>query len=128
MLQYSLLITRPKASDYLYNINKGEIDMNSNLITESKVTECNRMSLTIFTQKSMSQALQEEYGQDYVRRLVHALEIPEMCPGWRKTLFKSNDCDFLISSCDIDFCAILLHSVTFDSVTKLLCMSISSLL
>ena len=43
MLQYPLLITCPKASDYLYN--KEEIDMHSNLVTESKVTECNRMSL-----------------------------------------------------------------------------------
>ena len=32
MLQYPLLITWPKASDYLYN--KEEIDMNSNLVTE----------------------------------------------------------------------------------------------
>ncbi len=58
MLQYPLLITCPKASDYLYN--KEEIDMNCNLATESKVTECNRMSLTILAQKSMSHALQEE--------------------------------------------------------------------
>ncbi len=42
----------PKASDYLYN--KGEIDLHSNLVTGSKVTVCNRMSLTLFTQKSMS--------------------------------------------------------------------------
>ncbi len=37
MLQYPLLITWPKASDNLYN--KEEIVMNSNLVTESKVTE-----------------------------------------------------------------------------------------
>ncbi len=48
MLQYHLLITWPKTSDYLYN--KEEIDMNSNLVTESKVTECDRIA-----QKSMSQ-------------------------------------------------------------------------
>ena len=48
MLQYPLLIACPKASDYLYN--KEKIDMHSNLITESKVTECNRIP-----QKSMSQ-------------------------------------------------------------------------
>ena len=68
MLQYLLLITWPKASDYLYD--KEEIDVNSNLVTESKVAECNRMSLTFFTQKSISQALQKEYGQDYTRRLI----------------------------------------------------------
>ncbi len=65
MLQYPLLVTWPNAIDYFYN--KEDIDMNSNLVTESKVRECNRMSLTIFMQKSMSQALQEEYGQDYAR-------------------------------------------------------------
>ena len=48
MLQYPLLITCPKASYYPYN--KEDIDMHSNLVTESKVTECNRIA-----QKSMSQ-------------------------------------------------------------------------
>ncbi len=70
MLQYPLLITWPQASDYLYDKEKN--DMNSNLGTESKVTECNRMSFTSFTQKSMSQAA-GGYGQDYVRRLVQSM-------------------------------------------------------
>ncbi len=35
--------THPKASDYLHN--KEEMDLHSNLVTESKVTECNRISL-----------------------------------------------------------------------------------
>ncbi len=48
MLQYPVLITFPKACDNLSN--KEEIDMHRNLVTESKVTECNRI-----TQKSMSQ-------------------------------------------------------------------------
>ncbi len=48
MPQYPLLTTCPKASDCLYN--KEEIDMDSNLATEAKVTECNRIS-----QKSVSQ-------------------------------------------------------------------------
>ncbi len=39
MLQYPLLIPFPKASDYLYN--KEEIYIHNNLVTESKVTECN---------------------------------------------------------------------------------------
>ena len=53
MLQYPSVITYPKASDFLYY--KEKIDMHSNLGTESKVTECNRMSLTSFRQKLMSQ-------------------------------------------------------------------------
>ena len=77
MLQYPLLITWPKASDYLNN--KEEIDLHSNLVAESKVTECNRISLTIIlTQKSMSQVMQEEY-QDYVCQTPcpeHASEMP----------------------------------------------------
>ncbi len=40
MLQYPLPITCSKASDYLYN--QEEIDMDLNLVTESKVTECNK--------------------------------------------------------------------------------------
>ena len=59
-----------KATDYLYN--KEEIDMNSNLVAESKVTECNRTSPTIFMQK-MSKALQEEYEQDYAKCLVQSM-------------------------------------------------------
>ncbi len=55
MLQYPFLITYPKARDNLYN--KEETDLHSNLITESKVTDCNRISLyhVMFSQKSMSQ-------------------------------------------------------------------------
>ena len=48
MLQYPLQITCPKAGDYL--CNKEEIDMNNNMVTESKITECNRIN-----RKSMSQ-------------------------------------------------------------------------
>ena len=48
-----LLITQPKSSNYLHN--KEEMDLHSNLVTESKVTDCNRITLTIFTQKSMPQ-------------------------------------------------------------------------
>ena len=50
--QYPLLITCPKASDCL---NK-EIDMNLNLVTESKVTKCNSMSHTTVIQKSTGSA------------------------------------------------------------------------
>ncbi len=134
MLQYPLLITCQKASDYIIE----EIGMNSNLVTESKVTECNRMSLTIFyAEINVTHRLCRRNGQDYSRRLVHSMrQMPEMCPGMRKAhTLKSNDCDFLISSCecDIDFWVklvrlILLQSMTFDSVTKLVCKSFFSLL
>ena len=48
--------------------------------------------------------------------------------GLAYTLLKIVVCDWFISSCDIDFCLklgrlILLHFVTFDSVTKMLHMS-----
>ncbi len=69
MLYYPLLITCPKASHYLYN--KEEIDSHSNLVTESKVTECNRISLTSFTTKSMS------HSQDKVKKSQSLLSI--MC-------------------------------------------------
>ncbi len=103
MLQYPLLITCPKAIDYLYN--REEIDTNHNLVTESKVTKCYRMSLTICTQKSVLQALQDEWtGLSQKSFPEHVSEMPEICPDTRRahTLLKSNDCDF-ISSCDIDF-------------------------
>ncbi len=85
MLQYPLPITCPKTSDYLYN--KGEFDMNLNLVTESKVTECNRMSLTICTQKSVSQARQQELaGLHQMSFPEHVSEMPEMCPDTRGAL------------------------------------------
>ncbi len=113
MLQYPLLITCPKASDYLYN--KEEMDMNHNLVTESKVTKCYRMNLTV-----LLQALQGEWTRLRQKSFPeHVSEMPGMCPDTRRahTLSESNDCD-LISSCDIDFCIkivrlSLLHSVTF---------------
>ena len=103
-----------------------EIYMNLNLVTESKVTECKRISLTSFTQKSMSQVLQQEWTRLCQTSFPeHVSEMPEMCLDTRDahTILKSNDCD-LISSCHIGFCVkmvrlILLHFVTFDSVTLL---------
>ena len=59
----------------------------------------------------------------------HASEMPGMCPGTRRTYTLLNIvvCVWFISSFDIDFCVkhgrlILLHFVTFDSVTKMLYM------
>ena len=49
MLQYPLLITFPKASDYLRN--KEEMDLHSNFITESKAMECNRISFQFVHKK-----------------------------------------------------------------------------
>ena len=80
-----LLITCQKASDYLHD--KEEIGMNSNLVTESKFTECNRMSLTICTQKSVSQARQQELaGLHQMSFPEHVSEMPEMCPDTRGAL------------------------------------------
>ena len=85
MLQYPLPITYPKASDYLYN--KEEIYMNLNLVSESKVTECNRKNLTIFTQKSVSQARQQEWaGLHQISVPEHVSEMTEMCPDTRGAL------------------------------------------
>ena len=123
----------PKASDYLHN--KEEIDLHSNLVTESKVTECNRIR-TILTQKSMSHD-EIKKSQSLLFNNVCAILmsgyipcISGECSGqvvWRSPVQSS------CRACDIDFCArivrlIRLHSVTFDSVTKLLCKSIISLL
>ena len=58
MLQCPLLITCPKASDYLHN--KGEIDMNHNLVTESKVTKCNE-PYNCYAKIGVIQALKEEW-------------------------------------------------------------------
>ncbi len=85
MKQYPLLITCKKAGDYLYN--KEDIDMHGNLVTESNITECNRMSLTILTQKSMSQALQEEWTglcqvqlvQSMCQRCLECVQAQERC-------------------------------------------------
>ncbi len=104
MLQYPLPITCLKASDYLYN--KGEIDMNLNLVTKSKVTEWNGRRIQ-FLRKNQCHWLGRRNWQDYTRRLFQS-----MCQKCLKcvqtqeghyTLLKSNDCD-LSSSCDIDFC------------------------
>ncbi len=46
-------LTNHNSPKQVLSLNKEEIGMISNLVTESKVTECNRMSLKIFTQKSM---------------------------------------------------------------------------
>ncbi len=54
--------------------------MHSNLVTESKVTECNRMSLTIFAQE-------EWKGLPHTKNATcpeHALEMSGMCPDTRK--------------------------------------------
>ncbi len=78
-----ILMTCPKASDYLHN--KEEIAMNHNLVTESKVTKCNIMSLTIVTLTSVLQALQEEWtGLRQMSFPEHLSEIPEMCPDTRR--------------------------------------------
>ena len=89
MLQYPLLITWPKARDCLYN--KGEIDMKSNLVTESKVTECNRMSLTILCRNHATDSAGGMWTRLPQRSCPeHASEMPKMCPGTRKahTLLK----------------------------------------
>ena len=43
LLQYPLLITYPKASEYLYN--KDKIDIHIDMITESKVTNVTELAL-----------------------------------------------------------------------------------
>ncbi len=61
--------------------------MNLNLVTESKVTECNRMSLAICTQKSVTQARQHELaGLHQMSFPEHVSEMPEMCPYTRGAL------------------------------------------
>ena len=102
MLQYPLLTTCPKASDYLYN--KEEIDMNSNLVTESNVTECYRIQ---FTEINVTGSEKGEWTglRQSTSWPGYASEMPKMCLDTRRahTILKSNVCD-LISSCDIDFC------------------------
>ena len=68
-------------------IRKEKIDMNLNLVTESKVTKCNRMSLKIFTPKAGSQARQEEWtGLHQMSFPKHVSEMPEMGPHTRGAL------------------------------------------
>ncbi len=118
MLQYLRTNHIPKASDYLHN--REEIDLHSNCVTESKVTECNRISLAIFTQKSMSQ--DEIKSQSLLFNNVCALlvsghisGISDKCSGkdiWRRPVHSS------CTACNTNFCVrlIMLHFVTFDSV------------
>ena len=119
-----MLITCPKTSAYFHD--KEEIDMHSNLVTESKVTECNSINLTI-------QTLQEEWtwlSQDYTRWLVQSMrQICLECVQergrhthyWKVmivTFYFFLWHWFLRKNCKA-------HSVTFDLVTKLLCIGMS---
>ena len=120
MLQYPLLITWPKASDCLYN--KEEIGKHSNLVTESKVTECNRLTLTILCRYQCHRmnlshnhyfsimCMPSSCLDTFQASLTHALDklssvvlgrpVHSFCRAWIVRL-------------------ILLHSMTFDSLTKI---------
>ena len=99
-----------------YQNNKEEIDTHSNLVTESKITECNRMSLKVL-HRNQCQRFCKMSGQDCTRGLVQSMcQRCLECASHEKDtqIIENNDCDFLISSCDIDFCVkIKAHSVTF---------------
>ena len=73
-----------KASDDLYN--KEETGMNSNLITESKVREYNRMSLNSHTEINVTGSAGRIWtGLCQTSCPEDASKMSEMCPGMRKT-------------------------------------------
>ena len=104
MLQYPILTTCQKVSGYFYN--KEEIDMISNLVTESKVRECNRMNLTILCRNQCHRRDGQGYARSYCPE--HASEMPVMCPHTRRAILKSNDnvtCDILRTNCKVNIVA-----------------------
>ena len=71
------------------------MDMNHNLVTESKVTKCYRTNLTVFTRKSVLHALQDAWtGLRQKSFPEHVSEMPRMYPDTRRahTLSESRGC------------------------------------
>ena len=106
-----LLITYPKACEYLHN--KEETDLLSNLVTELKVTECNKSSLTIFMQ---NQVIIITFNNVWAPLMSgHILGISDTCfvkDVWHSPVHSS------WRACGSDFCVeiarlIPLHFITF---------------
>ena len=68
----------------IYLFNKEEIDMNLDLVTESKVTECNRMSFTIFYAEISVTGSAGGLGRTI--QMSFPEHVSEMCPDTRGAL------------------------------------------
>ena len=112
MLQYPLSHIQKQVIIF---INIEEIGLHINLVTESKVTECNRISLKIFTVKSMSQ--DEIKSQSLLSMCAPLSCLDTFQASLKHAVEKMSGIVLSIPSaepsCDTGFCLTKAHTVTF---------------